>query len=81
MADIFTTPAVQAVAGVLVVGVLIAGGFYLVAIFRGSTVDDRDERHDVMANFREMQREGDISDAEFRTIQSVMGGRPKTDAK
>ncbi len=65
--------AVQAGLGVAVV--LITGfvGYYVVRYLRGATSKDDTSAADLRLNFEEMRREGDISEAEFRTIQSVIG--------
>ena len=64
------TPYVRIGALVLVLCFLIAAGFYLVSIFRDYDDNDQDDTSDVLANLEEMHRKGDISDQEFRTIQS-----------
>ena len=63
----------QACLGVTVV--LAAGyiGYYVVKYLRGATSKDDTSTGDLTLNFEEMRREGDISEAEFRTIQSVLG--------
>ena len=71
MPDFLTTPTAQAVIAVVVLCVLIALGFYLVSIFRDYAADNRGAAPDVLANLQEMHRKGDISDEEFRTIQST----------
>jgi hypothetical protein len=65
--------ALQAGLGVAVV--LVAGciGYYVVKYLRGATSKDDTDAADLRLNFEEMRREGDISEAEFRTIQSVLG--------
>ena len=70
MPDFLTTPTAQAGFAVLILCVLIALGFYLVSSFRDYAADDREVAPDVLANLQEMHRKGDISDEEFRTIQS-----------
>lgn len=71
MSDVFANPAVRAGAAVVVLCVLIAGGIYLLSIFRDYAAQDRERSADVLANLREMNRRGDISDEEFRTIQAT----------
>lgn len=71
MSDVFANPAVRAGAAVVVLCVLIAGGFYLLSIFRDYAAQDRETSNDVLSNLREMNRRGDISDEEFRTIQAT----------
>ena len=55
--------------------VLVAGyiGYCVVKYLRGATSKDDMSARDLTMNFEEMRREGDISEAEFRTIQSVIG--------
>jgi hypothetical protein len=62
-------------AGLGVAVVLVAGyvGYYVVKYLRGATSKDDTDAGDLTSNFEEMRREGDISEAEFRTIQSVIG--------
>lgn len=69
--DLFTSSTAQAVAAVLILCVLIAIGFFLVASFRDYTAQDREPDDDVLANLREMHRRGDINEREFRTIESI----------
>jgi hypothetical protein len=71
MSNLIADPAVRATCGVLVLCVLIAAAFYLLASFRDYTAEDREETEDVLAKFREMHRKGDISEEEFRTIQAT----------
>lgn len=71
MTDVFANPAMQAGAAMLVLCVLIAAGFYVMASFRDYTAQDREKPEDVLANLREMHLKGDISDEEFRTIQAT----------
>lgn len=49
-------------------------------IVRKTTIEDSVNPVDVLTNFREMRKQGDISDAEFRTIKSVLGANLQRDA-
>jgi hypothetical protein len=71
MTDVFADPAIRAGASMLILCVLIAAAFFIMAIFRDYTAQDRENPEDVLANLREMHVKGDISDEEFRTIQSA----------
>ncbi len=64
---------------VLVLLLLLAG--YVVKKFRDGIDDDRESASELLTNFREMNREGDITDAEFRTIRTVLGERLRTELK
>ncbi len=70
-------------AGLAVTIVLVAGylAYYVVKYLRGATSKDDTSVGDLTLNFEEMRRDGDISEAEFRTIKSVLGkthGSPPT---
>ena len=78
MLDVLSMPTVQAVLGILVLCVLIASGFWLVSIFRDRAINDGQDPREVLANFEEMRREGDISEKEFRTIKASMEQRHRS---
>lgn len=62
-------------AGLGVAVVLVAGyiGYHVVKYLRRATSKDDISAAGLTMNFEEMRREGGISEAEFRTIQSVLG--------
>jgi uncharacterized membrane protein len=72
--DLGANPTVQAVLGVLVLCILITAAIYLVARFRDYAAEDRPEPESLRANFKEMLRRGDITEAEYRMIQSKSNG-------
>ena len=76
MSDIFTSPTVQAGAGVVVLAVIIAAGFYLLSSFRDYAAEDKEPVDGALANLQEMHCKGDISDEEFRTIQATTHRQP-----
>jgi uncharacterized membrane protein len=73
MQEILTTPAAKALASVTILLIMLAVGYYLVRRFRDRTDDGGQTASDLLTNFREMRREGDISETEFRTIKTVLG--------
>ncbi len=48
-------------------------GYYIARRFRDRTDDDRLTANEMLTNYRELEHEGDISDAEYRTIKTVLG--------
>lgn len=72
--DLLTAPTLQAVAGLLILCVLIAVAFNLVSRFRDYAVEDRYDPHSALPNFQEMLRRGEITAAEYRKIQSRSDG-------
>jgi hypothetical protein len=72
--DVWTIPWTRAVACLVVLCILIAVGFYVVSTFRDYAGNDRQDPYFADSNLQEMLRRGDISEAEFRTIQSKSYG-------
>lgn len=72
--DVWTVPWTRAVACLVVLCILIAVGFYVVSTFRDYAGNDRQAPYFADSNLQEMLRRGDISEAEFRTIQSKSHG-------
>ncbi len=68
--DFLTTSVYQAGFALLILCVLLVIGIYLVSIFRDYAAEDREDPPKGIANLEEMRAKGDISDEEFRTIQS-----------
>jgi uncharacterized membrane protein len=42
---------------------------------RGNTQQNEDTAGEFLSNLQELRREGDISDAEYRTIKAVLGAQ------
>jgi hypothetical protein len=72
--DLGTSATVQAVLALLVLGIVIAAAFYLVSRFRDYAAGDRPEPDSLRSNFQEMFRRGEITEAEYRMIQSKSYG-------
>ncbi|HBJ37447.1 MAG TPA: hypothetical protein DDZ51_22370 [Planctomycetaceae bacterium] len=72
--DLWTAPTVQAVAGLLVLCILIAVAFNLVSRFRDYAAEDGRDQESVLPNFQEMLRRGEITAAEYRKIQTRSDG-------
>ena len=70
MPDFFTSTVVQAATGVVILCILIAAAFYLVASFRDYVADNQEIASEALSKLQEMHRKGDISEEEFRTIQA-----------
>lgn len=64
---------VQAVLSLVLLLVVSYLAFRVVEYLRGATIKDDTNADDLVHNFEEMRREGDINEAEFRTIQAVLG--------
>jgi len=62
----------------LITGLGLLLGLLIVAVlfvqkFRGSTAEKGSMAKELAANFQEMRSRGDITDADYRRIQSVLG--------
>ena len=66
---------IGALMGLLVIGVLV------VQKFRGGTADKAATTNETLANFQEMRERGDISDADYRKIKSVLGAQLQGELK
>lgn len=67
------------VIGGVILSVLVVAAFYVVATFRDYGDDGGREDSETLANLDELHRRGDISDLEYRRIQSstrreIVGG-------
>lgn len=69
--DVIAKPAVQAGIALVVLAILIALAFWVLARLRDYNTDDQLGTSEVFANLEEMRRKGDISEEEFRTIQAA----------
>ena len=57
--------------------VLLMFGAVVLLTLRRKTVGDSGASSEMLSKFRELHQQGDISDAEFRTIKSVLGPMPQ----
>ena len=71
MPDIFAEPTVRAALAVTILLVVILIAFWLMGRLRDYTTQDNQTASEGLGNLKEMLRKGDISEAEFRTIQST----------
>lgn len=71
MTDLLSDPTVRAGVAVLVLLVVATAAFFLVARLRDYTTQDWEEPQELLSNFEEMRLRGEITEEEFRTIQSA----------
>lgn len=64
---------VQVVLSVLALLIMCYVAYWLVVKVRDSSKNDLQLTPEVLKNFEEMRQEGDISEAEYRNIRSVLG--------
>jgi hypothetical protein len=61
--------------GLVMIGVLV------VQKFRGGAADKGTSANELLANFQEMQSRGDISDADYRKVKSVLRAELQSELK
>ena len=71
MFDILRTAEAQVVLLLAVLAIMSAVGWSVVARFRDQIKDDKTDT-DVLAEFLQMHQRGDLSQAEYRTIKTIM---------
>jgi uncharacterized membrane protein len=69
----------QLLLGVGVLLVLLIVGVMVVQRFRGSAAEKGATAKELITNFQEMHTRGDISDADYRKIKSVLGAQLQSD--
>ena len=60
---------------------LVIAGAVIVQRFRGSAADTALGANELIANFQEMHSRGDITDADYRRIKSVLGAKLHNELK
>lgn len=73
MLDFLNQPVIQAALSLLILVVVTALGHQWVSRLRDLSRKSEDLTRETPAKFEEMRREGDISEAEFRKIEAVLG--------
>jgi hypothetical protein len=71
----------QVVLWLAVLAGLTVVGAWVVQRFRGGAAGTGGREADLLAKFQEMHREGDINEAEYRTIKSVLGEQIQRNVK
>jgi uncharacterized membrane protein len=78
---ILQDPLAEPVIWVALGAVLIAVAVYVVGKFRPESAQSEPDANDLIANFRELHSQGELSDAEFRTIKTTLAGRLQEELK
>ena len=71
MSDLIDDPIVSAAIGLLILCGMSAIAFYVVSKFRDYDDQDQDHEYELLANLQEMRVNGDITEEEYRTINSA----------
>jgi|SRR5437762_800526 len=73
MHHVSTETVVQVILALGVLMGLVIVGVVIVQSFRGGAADKGASANELLANFQEMRSRGDIDDADYRRIRSVLG--------
>lgn len=75
MAEFLRSTPAQAIIWVSVLVAISAVGVYLVLRFRESVRQDKKSSSDLLTDFRDLHDRGGLSQAEYKQIKSVLGGK------
>ena len=79
--DFFWSTPVQVVLWCAALAGLSAIGYFIVRRFRDHDDQDKPSTSELITNFREMYHTGDISDAEYRTIKTMLAAKFQEELK
>lgn len=81
MPEILQTSVAQLVLMVTILLIMIAAAVYVLGRYRDRAGEDQLSAHDALTNFRELHSQGDLSEAEFRTIRTVLAAKLQDEIK
>jgi uncharacterized membrane protein len=81
MPNFLQSTAAQVVIWLAVCAALVVVGIYVVGKVRQTLSESEPQAHDLMANFRELHSQGELSDEEYRTIKAMLAARVQQQLK
>jgi uncharacterized membrane protein len=81
MPNFLQSTAAQVVIWLAVCAALVVVGIYVVGKVRQTLSESEPQGHDLMANFRELHSQGELSDEEYRTIKATLAARLQREIK
>ncbi len=75
--DFLMSSAGQAILMMIMLVIMIVLSLVVLKKFRDNTGDDVLRSDDLLLNFKEMRDQGDISEAEFRKLRTVLSDKPQ----
>jgi hypothetical protein len=79
--EIFDDPIAQLVIWAALGAVLIAVGVYVIKKIRAEVVQQEPTANELLSKFRDLHSQGELSDAEFRTIKTTLAARLQDELK
>lgn len=81
MPDFLQSTGAQVVIWLALCAILVVVGIYVVAKVRQTFSEREPATHDLLANFRELHSQGELSDEEYRTIKATLAARLQREIK
>lgn len=81
MPDFFHNTAAQVVIWLALGAMLVVVGIFVVAKVRQTFSESEPATHELLANFRELHTQGELSDEEYRTIKATLAARLQREIK
>jgi hypothetical protein len=75
MSEFLAGPLASVVLLLAAIAMLVAVGFFVIVKVRGAAADEEPAASELLTNFQELHERGGLSDAEYRTIKSVLAER------
>ncbi len=80
LVDFLQTPVARLVVSAATLLILSVVGFYVVRSYRDST-EETETSSTLLTKFRESRHRGELSEAEFRTIKTILADRMQAEIK
>jgi hypothetical protein len=81
MSEFLQSPAALWVYRLTALAVLVAAGLYVISRIRAGRIERPPSASDLMSEFRDLHRRGELSDEEFKTIKGTLAGRLQREIK
>lgn len=80
MTEFFSKPTVQLFVWLAVLAIMSVSAYYVLRRLRDG-VEQAETSADMLAKFREMRDQGELSEADFRSIKTILGERMQAEIK
>jgi hypothetical protein len=77
----FSNPYVELLVSCTILALMIAAAVYALGKFRGGAEEEQLGASELLSKFREMHAQGGLSDAEFRTIKTLLADKLQREIK
>ncbi len=81
MRPLFNATTVELLASVAILAVLVTLSLYVIGKTRSKALQKEPAASELLSKFRELHSQGELSDAEFRTIKATLAARLQQELK